>query len=383
VIQARELRDVYFSSEGDALVANAEHALVTIRLDGREPLASAPFGEPGDQAGPVSSDGEVAWALRLPDDRLPRQERKALASLAYDPDDGRSTLTIPGAVFLYGTGDAWLYTLQNDGRDAVIDSRSGAIQSTGDPLDLFLNDPRASMILEASSDGQDIDVRRLPDLSPIETGLGSFGGDVVTGALSTDGRRIAVATVEPSGTMLHVRDVASGDELIEPIPVPNEGAAAWLGSAFTPDDRTLLIGDHDGGIAEIDVATGRVLPSRIEGMHGPVVWLWPLADGLLLAVSHDGTMSIYDLPSGQRVGAPMVWAPLVYPGFYSLPTSDLAVHFVLAPDQQGLRLWNVDPSSWPAVACQRAGRNLTADEWARFMPADEPYRLTCPEFPAV
>jgi hypothetical protein len=93
-------------------------------------------------------------------------------------------------------------------------------------------------------------------------------------------------------------------------------------------------------------------------------------------------MSIYDLPSGQRIGAPMVWAPLVYPGFYSLPTSDLAVHFVLAPDQQGLRLWNVDPSSWPAVACQRAGRNLTADEWARFMPADEPYRLTCPEFPA-
>ena len=78
VIQARELRSVYFTPEADALVADAESALVTIRLDGREPLASAPFGEPGDIAGAVSSDGEVAWAVRPPDDRLPANERNDL-----------------------------------------------------------------------------------------------------------------------------------------------------------------------------------------------------------------------------------------------------------------------------------------------------------------
>lgn len=186
-------------------------------------------------------------------------------------------------------------------------------------------------------------------------------------------------------------DIASGDESIEPIPWPNE-AAPPRAIAFTADDRTLLIGDQDGGIKEIDVATRTVSPSPFENMHGPVVRLYPLPDGGLLAISHDGTMSIYDSTSGQPLGPPMGWAPAVKPdlfsvpnadlGLFSVPNADLRLHHVLAPDRQGLRLWNIDPSTWPAVACQRAGRNLTSDEWTRYLPADEPYRLTCPELPA-
>ena len=52
-------------------------------------------------------------------------------SVAYDPDDGRSTLTIPGVAWFYGTGDDWLYTWRIGGRDSVIDSRSGATLFTG------------------------------------------------------------------------------------------------------------------------------------------------------------------------------------------------------------------------------------------------------------
>ena len=173
-------------------------------------------------------------------------------------------------------------------------------------------DLRGSMIVRATLNGQYLDVRRLPDLSPIETRLGSFQWDMLTFAISTDGRRIAFATVEPTGAMMvHILDIASGDESIEPIPWPNEGATPSFGMAFTADDRTLLIGDEGGGITEIDVATRTVSPSRFEGMHGPVVGLWPLRDGRLVAVSHDGTMSIYDAASGRPLGPPMVWTPRV------------------------------------------------------------------------
>ena len=90
MIQARELRNVYFTPEADALVADAESALVSIRLDGREPLASAPFGEPGDQAGAVTSDGEVAWAIGPPMMGCLRRSGSDYQSVAYDPDDGQT-----------------------------------------------------------------------------------------------------------------------------------------------------------------------------------------------------------------------------------------------------------------------------------------------------
>jgi WD40 repeat protein len=384
VIQARELRNLFFTAEADAVVADDETALVTIRLDGREPLASAPFGEPGDMAGPVSSGGEVAWAVTPPDDRLPARERD-YHSVAYDPDDGRSTLTIPGVAWLYGTGDDWVYVWQRGNRDAVIDSRSGATLFTDSGLGIrqmaFVIDLRVSMIVRATFDGQYLDVRRLPDLSPIETPLRSFQWDMLTFTISTDGRRLAFATVEPSGSMMiHILDIASGDESTEPIRWPDE--VPPIAMVFSADDRTLRVGDKGGGITEIDVATGTVSSSRFEAMHGAVVGLAPLDDGRLLAVSHDGTMSIYDATSGQPIGPPMAWATRVPEGVFVLPSPDLAFHHLAAPDPEGVRLWNIDPSTWPAVACQRAGRNLTSDEWTRYLPADEPYRSTCPQFPA-
>jgi hypothetical protein len=46
-------------------------------------------------------------------------------------------------------------------------------------------------------------------------------------------------------------------------------------------------------------------------------------------------------------------------------------------------IWNVDVESWPDIACRAAGRNMTADEWEELGPQDEPYRATCPQWPAL
>jgi len=42
----------------------------------------------------------------------------------------------------------------------------------------------------------------------------------------------------------------------------------------------------------------------------------------------------------------------------------------------------VSASSWLAHACAVAGRNLTKEEWRRFVPG-HPYRKTCPSFAAA
>ena len=155
---------------------------------------------------------------------------------------------------------------------------------------------------------------------------------------------------------------------------------------FTPDDSMLAVGDRAGGISQVDLASGAVSPCRFEGLHGPVVAVEFTADGRFIAVSNDGYIWLFDATTRQPLGPPILWAtrPDVYSfqGGY-VPTWDSTDKHLVVTDAEGLRLWNIDPATWPEAACQRAGRNLTADEWVRYMPANEPYRPTCPQFPGA
>jgi hypothetical protein len=45
-----------------------------------------------------------------------------------------------------------------------------------------------------------------------------------------------------------------------------------------------------------------------------------------------------------------------------------------------VRFWDVDWQSWLKRACGIANRNLTREEWRKYM-GDEPYRKTCPDLP--
>ena len=49
---------------------------------------------------------------------------------------------------------------------------------------------------------------------------------------------------------------------------------------------------------------------------------------------------------------------------------------------QKYHLWNTDPTTWAAIACDVAGRNLTTAEWEQHMPSGEPYEATCSQYPS-
>jgi hypothetical protein len=44
-------------------------------------------------------------------------------------------------------------------------------------------------------------------------------------------------------------------------------------------------------------------------------------------------------------------------------------------------LWDVDLESWQCLAGRIANRNLTRDEWRRFLPEGTRYHPTFPELP--
>lgn len=47
-----------------------------------------------------------------------------------------------------------------------------------------------------------------------------------------------------------------------------------------------------------------------------------------------------------------------------------------------LIFWDLAPASWAALACERAGRNLSQEEWDAFVGGSWPYRRTCAALPS-
>ena len=47
-----------------------------------------------------------------------------------------------------------------------------------------------------------------------------------------------------------------------------------------------------------------------------------------------------------------------------------------------IKLWLVDEQRLVAALCLRAGRNLTKDEWARYIGSDTPWQPSCRDLPS-
>ena len=206
----------------------------------------------------------------------------------------------------------------------------------------------------------------------------------------------------------------TGKATASPLDLPGEGQSI----AFSPAGDNVAVGLDDGQVLVIDAATQQIART-LRPAGAPNVALTFARDGTLVTGSWAGTVQGWDAASGEEIGrATLVsagpvgsisfgrdaellattgladgraklWAasPLQQLGssFHHTPgaqaanaavTADGRKLIVVYDDGSGA-VWSLGVDAWRRHACAVAGRNLTREEWSRFL-SGEGYRTTCP-----
>jgi WD40 repeat protein/DNA-binding SARP family transcriptional activator/KaiC/GvpD/RAD55 family RecA-like ATPase len=250
-------------------------------------------------------------------------------------------------------------------------------------------------------------------------------GRQLTGRVATSGIRARFAETDPTGRILAIADrdadFTARLELFDTVTGHRIGGSLSLyannsGLRFSPDGRYLVSGMDNGKVAVFDMSAhrfvtelsvypqpqfanvlefspdGRLLavggePGQLSAWH---VGSWTRAwtanvitnaptglisfspDGQLLSTTGgDGKLLLFDATTGEEIGTPLTTtaaAAAFAPDGNSLLIMDGAT---------GVRRWDVDPRSWVRRACSIAGRDLTSDEWQRYLPG-RPHLTVCP-----
>jgi WD40 repeat protein len=192
---------------------------------------------------------------------------------------------------------------------------------------------------------------------------------MLTITFSPDSRFVVGASFD--GTA-HILDANTGARIGAPLGSGNFEAsyARWLPGG----DAMALTSPRSKVIRVIDVATRRQIgPEYRPGAGLPLV---TPDRTLLLSSSTSGDFRLFDVATGLQVGDIIQFKSQI--GLVTMAPDGKAA---VTNGAEGHIRWDIDPDSWKRKACELAGRNLTAEEWATYLPG-EPYQRTCDQWPA-
>jgi WD40 repeat protein len=184
-------------------------------------------------------------------------------------------------------------------------------------------------------------------------------------AFSSDGKRVLAGT--SYGTA--VWNPSTGE-------TQRSRFGAGLPTAFNADATLLASHDSDKRLQFWRVGSGAPIEPPIASL-GVVNDLGFSPNGELFAASDgSGSVFLWDVATGQRFGPPL------------FRKKGAAFHFafrgdsgVLAVEEEGvIVLWDLLPESWLRRVRSIANRNLTAEEWRRYIP-DDSYEKTFADLP--
>jgi WD40 repeat protein len=135
----------------------------------------------------------------------------------------------------------------------------------------------------------------------------------------------------------------------------------------------MAFGMGDGTMRLIDPVTGDQVNSPVARNGTPIYRVAFNDSGTSVVSSDDDALTLWDgktgeelenLPIGQ-VGEPMF--------------TDRGARVVLVTGGARTYTWRLGSDEIQPALCQAAGRNLTSDEWATYLPG-RPYQKTCPRY---
>ncbi|WP_328972474.1 nSTAND1 domain-containing NTPase [Streptomyces sp. NBC_00239] len=183
-------------------------------------------------------------------------------------------------------------------------------------------------------------------------------------AFSPDGRRLLTTSV---GGFVNVIDLAAGTQTDRFD--TRQGVVQDL--ALSPDARILATAGDRRTIALWDMATHSRL-AVLDGHSAPVQVLAFSRDGRTLAsAGDDHTVVVWDVGTGRRL-ATLTGHTGTVRGLSFTADGDL-----VSGGQDGRIIrWSLDTATAAARVCAAAGRGLSRDEWAAYLPS-LPYRPAC------
>ena len=364
------VKDLALSLDARSIVAVAADTSVAGRwsLDGRSIIAPV-IGAPGAHPGNYSPDGSLLILQSIgpggPIQLLPRQIWDTRRLELW------KELRLYAALF---TTDGRLAVGFEDGTAGFLDPHTGARSPMDAPHSLDISAPVAfSVVRERAAIGyQDGYFDQRNSAGEKVGAVGSLDNVPVTSlAYLRGGTVLAVA----KGGEVEFLDADTGATVLDPI--KGERVAA------SPDGSVLVTSTVDGDVTIRDPATGKPTAPEMAGAIGRTNNLQVSNDNKrILVVTWGGAAHVYDVESTRQIGRTLQVA---------LEANVAHIGGTLRPDgrqlavatEHGVQLWDLDPDAWREAACRLAGRNLTRDEWESYIPEGEPYRATCPQWPAA
>ena len=206
----------------------------------------------------------------------------------------------------------------------------------------------------------------------MEPTLQTDGGDPVFVSTSPDGSRVLVTSWNMEFTPDSILfDAETGERIRFGLVGIGVTALTARGEVVSAYKRRSIVRYEADTFERIGA-----LPGASGGLDSMSV----SADGRMFSTySLDGTVSVYDLESGIRLGDLIAGSSeWNYPGqgtYSGVLRADGAELAINVPT--GIAVWDLRPSSHADAACTMAGRDLTRDEWAAYLGDLGPYRSTC------
>jgi len=189
-------------------------------------------------------------------------------------------------------------------------------------------------------------------------------------AVSDDGRTVALSQLLPSNVNdTQIADARTGavEATVRPL-----GDAIALGFSH---DGILETGTYKGIVQSWSVRTGKEIGRPLLATPAPVssIAFEPRTDIFATGGGSGGFVKLWDAETLQQIGSafpgsPGRWASVAF-------TPDGSRLVTIYDDGRGA-VWPVSLAAWKAHACQVAGRNLTREEWSRFV-TGRPYAKVC------